>query len=195
MALCALIHRHRPELIDYDSLDKKNKKENLQLAFDVAQKNLGIEPLLDADDLVATERPDERSVMTYISEFFHKFSSQDQKETAARRVQKHVHFHQKVESMEDQYQVNANDLVNWINEQIAILGDRTFDDSYDNAVALIAAHRHYKTVEKPLRNEFKLDIETLFHTINSTLKTNNRKVWAAPAGYSLEELDQGMDIK
>ena len=72
MALCALIHKHRPELIDFNSLDKKNKRENLQLAFDVAQKHLGIEPLLDVADVVDSERPDERSVMTYISEFFHK---------------------------------------------------------------------------------------------------------------------------
>ena len=41
MALCALIHRHRPDLLDFDSLDKKNKKQNLQLAFDVAQNHLG----------------------------------------------------------------------------------------------------------------------------------------------------------
>jgi hypothetical protein len=41
MALNALIHRHRPDLIDWDSLDKKNKKQNLQYAFDVAQNHLG----------------------------------------------------------------------------------------------------------------------------------------------------------
>ncbi len=110
MALCALIHKHRPELIDYESLQKANKRENLQLAFDVAQQHLGIEPLLDIEDIVSTERPDERSVMTYISEFFHKFSSQDQKETAARRIQKHVNFHQNVEEMEEAYTSNGNDV-------------------------------------------------------------------------------------
>lgn len=66
MALCALIHKHRPDLIDFDSLEKGNHKQNLQYAFDVAEKHLGISPLLDVED-VDVERPDERSVMTYIS--------------------------------------------------------------------------------------------------------------------------------
>lgn len=31
LAFCALIHRHRPELIDYDSLKKVSLKSNLNL--------------------------------------------------------------------------------------------------------------------------------------------------------------------
>merc|ERR1712137_1059935 len=37
LAFCALIHRHRPDLIDYDSLNAEDKLGNLNLAFDVAQ--------------------------------------------------------------------------------------------------------------------------------------------------------------
>ncbi len=114
MALCALIHRHRPDLIDFDKLDKKNKRENLQYAFDVAQNSLGIEPLLEVSDIVDTERPDERSVMTYISEFFHKFSSQDQKEVAARRIQKFVKFQENVEDNENTYVLNTQDVIPYI---------------------------------------------------------------------------------
>lgn len=39
---CALIHRHRPELLDWDSLDKSDKRANTELAFRVAERSLGI---------------------------------------------------------------------------------------------------------------------------------------------------------
>ena len=39
---CALIHRHRPELLDWDKLDKTDKRTNTELAFRVAEQSLGI---------------------------------------------------------------------------------------------------------------------------------------------------------
>jgi hypothetical protein len=42
LALCALIHRHRPDLLDYDKLDKDDRHANTRLAFQVAAEHLGI---------------------------------------------------------------------------------------------------------------------------------------------------------
>lgn len=41
-ASCALIHRHRPKLLDWDNLDKSDKRTNTELAFRVAEQSLGI---------------------------------------------------------------------------------------------------------------------------------------------------------
>lgn len=49
LAFCALIHRHRPDLIDYSKLSKDNPLENLNTAFDVAEKYLDIPRMLDPD--------------------------------------------------------------------------------------------------------------------------------------------------
>lgn len=49
LAFCALIHRHRPDLIDYNKLSKDNPLENLNTAFDVAEKYLDIPRMLDPD--------------------------------------------------------------------------------------------------------------------------------------------------
>jgi hypothetical protein len=41
---CALIHRHRPDLIDWDSLpkDPSSAAGNMRLAFKIADEHLGI---------------------------------------------------------------------------------------------------------------------------------------------------------
>jgi len=148
LALAALIHHHRPELLSFDSLSKENKKENLQLCFDVAQRDLGIDPLLDVVDIADSERPDEKSVMTYISLFYHKFTSQNQKETAARRIQKFAQFNKSVEDQEANYELNANQIVEWINNKIEQLSDRNFPDSFDETLKLIDSHKEYKSTEK-----------------------------------------------
>jgi len=45
---------------------------NLKLAFDIAAEHLGVPMLLDPKDLVEG-KPDELSVMAYVSECFHSF--------------------------------------------------------------------------------------------------------------------------
>ncbi|MGH0114594.1 UNVERIFIED_CONTAM: hypothetical protein FKN15_023627 [Acipenser sinensis] len=74
LGFCALIHRHRPELIDYGKLRKDDPMTNLNTAFDVAEKYLDIPKMLDAEDIVGTVRPDEKAIMTYVSSFYHAFS-------------------------------------------------------------------------------------------------------------------------
>ena len=66
LAFCALINAYNPELLDFSSLDAKNKLDNLKLAFSLAETQMGIPCFLDADDMISV-RPDEKSVMTYAS--------------------------------------------------------------------------------------------------------------------------------
>ena len=80
-----MIHAHRPDLIDYSRLDPNNHIANLQNAFDVAERDLGIAPLLDAED-VDVSRPDEKSVITYVASYYHTFARMSKEQKGGRRI-------------------------------------------------------------------------------------------------------------
>lgn len=45
LALCAIIHRYRPDLVDFYSLSPTDSAKNNQLAFDILEHEFGIPPV------------------------------------------------------------------------------------------------------------------------------------------------------
>ncbi|XP_043979580.1 protein-methionine sulfoxide oxidase mical3a isoform X15 [Gambusia affinis] len=73
LALCALIHRYRPDLIDFDCLDEENHERNNQLAFDVAEKEFCISPCMTGKEMSSVVEPDKLSMVMYLSQFYEMF--------------------------------------------------------------------------------------------------------------------------
>ncbi|XP_062418839.1 F-actin-monooxygenase mical2b isoform X2 [Pungitius pungitius] len=73
LALCALIHRQRPELINYDSLNEEDVAANNQLAFDLAEREFGIQPVTRGKEMAAVAEPDKLLMVLYLSKFYEAF--------------------------------------------------------------------------------------------------------------------------
>uniref|UniRef100_A0A8C3DU56 Spectrin repeat containing nuclear envelope protein 1 n=1 Tax=Corvus moneduloides TaxID=1196302 RepID=A0A8C3DU56_CORMO len=68
VAFHSVIHAIRPDLVDMEKVRGRSNRENLEEAFTIAEAELGIPRLLDPED-VDVEKPDEKSVMTYVAQF------------------------------------------------------------------------------------------------------------------------------
>ncbi|XP_061160332.1 dystrophin isoform X6 [Syngnathus typhle] len=70
LAFNALLHSHRPELFDWSSVEAKESAiDRLEHAFSKAEQHLGIDRLLDPED-VAVPHPDKKSVIMYVTSLF-----------------------------------------------------------------------------------------------------------------------------
>jgi len=131
--------------------------------------------------------------MTYVSEYFHCFASQNVKEKSAARVQKFVQFNMQMEEAEQDYERKAQELLDWIHQTIQILDTRDFGNSSDQAKALFEAHKSYLSVEKPQKSNTKLDLESSFAGIQTKLVVYNRSPYGVPQGFSPDDIEIAWD--
>lgn len=189
LALCALIHCHRPELLDYDTLDKSDRHGNTRLAFQVAADHLGVPQLLEVEDLCDSTRPDERSVMTYIASYFHAFSTMDQAETVSRRVEKFAELMQSVWTSKNDYERRARALLHALSEVQKKWSTSRFTGSYTDAKEQSATFTTYKHTTKRTWVTERQDVTTLLGNIQTKLRTYGLREYIPPLGLALSDLD------
>uniref|UniRef100_A0A8C8JNV4 F-actin monooxygenase n=1 Tax=Oncorhynchus tshawytscha TaxID=74940 RepID=A0A8C8JNV4_ONCTS len=86
LALCALIHRLRPDLIDFDSLNEKDSAKNNQLAFDIAEHEFGIQPVTTGNEMALDQDPDKLMMVLYISKLYEMFRNSPASITGTRET-------------------------------------------------------------------------------------------------------------
>lgn len=190
LAFCALLDIHRPDLIDYDALDKTKHRENMQLAFDIAHKEIGIPRLLDVEDVCDVAKPDDRSLMTYIAYWFHAFSQMEKVENAGRRVEKFVNNMQGAWEMQSAYERRMRELLKAIHEQIEIWKQSTFEGTYTDAKSQANQFGDYKRGKKRQWVAEKSDLATLLGNIKTKLGTYRLRPYDPPAELSLDTLEK-----
>ncbi|XP_070775933.1 alpha-actinin-1 isoform X6 [Enoplosus armatus] len=189
LGFCALIHRHRPELIDYGKLRKDDPMTNLNTAFDVAEKYLDIPKMLDAEDIVGTARPDEKAIMTYVSSFYHAFSGAQKAETAANRICKVLAVNQENEQLMEDYEKLASDLLEWIRRTIPWLENRLPENTMQAMQQKLEDFRDYRRLHKPPKVQEKCQLEINFNTLQTKLRLSNRPAFMPSEGKMVSDIN------
>ncbi|XP_011488466.2 spectrin beta chain, erythrocytic isoform X2 [Oryzias latipes] len=192
MAFNALIHKHRPDLVDYERLRRSNPTHNLQNAFNVAEQKLGVTKLLDPED-VFTENPDEKSIITYVVAFYHYFSKMKQLAVEGKRVGKVLDNAIETEKMINKYETLASDLLIWIEQTIVVLNNRKLANSLTGVQQQLQAFNTYRTVEKPPKFQEKGNLEVLLFAIQSRMRANNQRVYTPKEGALVSDINRAWE--
>nr|XP_020441853.1 spectrin beta chain, non-erythrocytic 1 isoform X3 [Monopterus albus] len=192
MAFNALIHKHRPDLIDFDKLKKSNAHYNLQNAFNLAEQHLGLTKLLDPED-ISVDHPDEKSIITYVVTYYHYFSKMKALKVEGKRIGKVLDNAIETEKMIEKYESLASDLLEWIEQTIIILNNRKFANSLVGVQQQLQAFNTYRTVEKPPKFTEKGNLEVLLFTIQSKMRANNQKVYTPREGKLISDINKAWE--
>ncbi|KAF5909084.1 alpha-actinin-2, partial [Clarias magur] len=188
LGLCALIHRHRPDLIDYSKLNKDDHLGNLNLALEIAEKHLDIPKMLDAEDIINTPKPDERAIMTYVSCFYHAFAGAEQAETAANRICKILGVNQDNEKFMEDYEKLASELLEWIRRTTPWLENRSPETTMAAMRKKLEDYRDYRRVHKPPKVQEKCQLEINFNMLQTKLRISNRPAYMPSEGKMVSDI-------
>uniref|UniRef100_A0A8C4PC79 Spectrin beta, non-erythrocytic 4 n=1 Tax=Dromaius novaehollandiae TaxID=8790 RepID=A0A8C4PC79_DRONO len=189
LAFNALIHKHRPDLIDFHKLTKSNATYNLQQAFNTAEQQLGLSKLLDPED-VNMEDPDEKSIITYVVSFYHYFSKMKALAVEGKRIGKVLDQAMEIEAIVERYEALAAELLAWIQHTITIISNQKFANSLAGVQQQLQAFTAFCTLEKPVKFQEKGNLEVLLFTIQSKLRANNRKLYVPSEGKSISDINK-----
>ncbi|PAA70441.1 hypothetical protein BOX15_Mlig024302g1 [Macrostomum lignano] len=192
LAFNAIIHKHRPDLIDYNALSKSQPLANLENAFRVADQRLGLARLLDPED-VSVDQPDERSIMTYVVTYYHYFSKLKDETVQAKRLKKVLNEAQESDSLIDQYERLTSDLLAWIEQTVELLNDRQLANSVPGIQAQLQSFSTYRTVEKPAKFTEKGNLEIQLFTIQQKMRANNQRPYFPQEEKMISEINKAWE--
>ncbi|KAK9898107.1 hypothetical protein P389DRAFT_65766 [Cystobasidium minutum MCA 4210] len=189
LAFCALIHRHRPDLLDWETLDKTDAHAATRLAFTIAQQHLGIPQLLDVSDICDIEKPDDRSVMTYVAQYFHAFSVMDRTDVLSRRVTMFADAVEAIWTSRNDYERRARELITATHDILTQWSESSLSSTYTEAKQESHDFALYKKTLKRQWVGQKADLAGLLSNISTKLKTYNMKPYIPPPGLGLTDID------
>uniref|UniRef100_A0A8D1QCP3 Microtubule-actin cross-linking factor 1 n=1 Tax=Sus scrofa TaxID=9823 RepID=A0A8D1QCP3_PIG len=173
----ALIHRYRPDLVDMERVQIQSNRENLEQAFEVAER-LGVTRLLDAED-VDVPSPDEKSVITYVSSIYDAFPKVPEGGEGISATE--------VDSRWQEYQSRVDSLIPWIKQHTILMSDKSFPQNPVELKALYNQYIHFKETEILAKEREKGRIEELYKLLEVWIEFGRIKL---PQGYHPNDVEE-----
>ncbi|XP_048671676.1 microtubule-actin cross-linking factor 1 isoform X31 [Marmota marmota marmota] len=173
----ALIHRYRPDLVDMERVQIQSNRENLEQAFEVAER-LGVTRLLDAED-VDVPSPDEKSVITYVSSIYDAFPKVPEGGEGISATE--------VDSRWQEYQSRVDSLIPWIKQHTILMSDKSFPQNPVELKALYNQYIHFKETEILAKEREKGRIEELYKLLEVWIEFGRIKL---PQGYHPNHVEE-----
>ncbi|NXH43145.1 MACF1 factor, partial [Dicaeum eximium] len=173
----AIIHRYRPDLVDMERVQIQSNRENLEQAFEIAER-LGVTRLLDAED-VDVPSPDEKSVITYVSSIYDAFPKVPEGGEGISAIE--------VDSRWLEYQTRVESLISWIKQHTILTSDKSFPQNPVELKALYNQYIHFKETEIPAKEQEKGQIEELYKLLEVWIEFGRIKL---PQGYHPNDVEE-----
>lgn len=152
LGFSALVHRNRPDLVDWRNIREVASRDRLDHVFNVMQKEYNIAKLLDPCD-VDTNSPDERSMITYISSIYNVFPHPSKI---------HPLMDSSSQNQAQEYRTHAQNLLVWCRDRTSMLQERTSDRSLSDQRQLLDSLNQLRNVEVPEKQRDKHKLTVLY---------------------------------
>ncbi|XP_032293277.1 microtubule-actin cross-linking factor 1 isoform X48 [Drosophila virilis] len=161
LAFSALVHRNRPDLLDWRKARNDRPRERLESAFHIVEKEYGVTRLLDPED-VDTNEPDEKSLITYISSLYDVFPEPPSI---------HPLFDMESQRRVHEYRDLAQQFIYWCREKTAYLQERSFPPTLIEMKRLLSDLQRFRSEEVSARKREKSKLIQIYKELERYFET------------------------
>ncbi|XP_037728417.1 microtubule-actin cross-linking factor 1 isoform X12 [Drosophila subpulchrella] len=161
LAFSALVHRNRPDLLDWRKARNDRPRERLETAFHIVEKEYGVTRLLDPED-VDTNEPDEKSLITYISSLYDVFPEPPSI---------HPLFDMDSQRRVHEYRDLAQQFIYWCREKTAYLQERSFPPTLIEMKRLLSDLQRFRSEEVSARKREKSKLIQIYKELERYFET------------------------
>lgn len=189
-AFLALLH-HNGGRVDTSIADPATA---LQAAFDCAESQFDLEPLIDVEDMLGGSAPDEKVIMTQLAAYFKEFANRAKGENLIKAVHQAIEVTKRHDGWIAEYGTSSTALKSWISDATARYrncaeGAEGHGDTTEKIKSTIDSFYKYKRSDKAEQAKEVPAVAALLAKLHASEKPNGRALFAPAAGATPEALE------